>query len=73
MKTGIGNFGGYNMETFLFDVLFSCFEIIKAILCIYLGMYLFAIVIVLGLIVFVVMALILRLRKKRNITYKDFF
>lgn len=73
MKTGIGNFGGYNMETFLFDALFSCFEIIKAILCIYLGMYLFAIVIVLGLIVFVVMALILRLRKKRNITYRDFF
>lgn len=57
------------METFLFDVLFSCFEIIKAILCI----YLFVGVIVLSLIVFVVMALILRLRKKRNITYRDFF
>lgn len=57
------------METFLFDALFFCFEIIKAILCI----YLFVGVIVLSLIVFVVMALILRLRKKRNITYRDFF
>lgn len=57
------------METFLFDVLFSCFEIIKAILCI----YFFVGVIVLSLIVFVVTALILRFRKKRNITYRDFF
>lgn len=57
------------METFLFDVLLSCFEIIKAILCI----YFFVGVIVLSLIVFVVMALILRFRKKRNITYRDFF
>lgn len=57
------------METFLFDALLFCFEIIKAILCI----YLFVGVIVLSLIVFVVGALIIRFRKKRNITYRDFF
>lgn len=57
------------METFLFDVLFFCFEIIKAILCV----YFFASIIVLGLIISIVVILILRFRKKRNITYRDFF